>query len=273
MRGLKFLLSHSFFVSLCAMALVFQTYLLSGSQVDYSIVWLVFFSALAAYNLYRILIRWSIDTRKKQSLKFFDYFSYLMLLMASGLAIVDFLWWQPYLIPLFSLGALMTGFYFLPFIIYKFQKKKKLNKTILLALTWTFMTVVIPLAQIISSQLMLVIFLFIERFLFLLMLCIIFDYRDITFDTKHKIKTISNYFTPQKLTVIMLILLVGYSLVTLFCMRNYITNAQSFVLICTGALAFVFYLLALKRRGYFYYYFLVDGLMLFSALATYWVTI
>jgi hypothetical protein len=71
----------------------------------------------------------------------------------------------------------------------------------------------------------------------------------------------------------MMIVLIGYVL-SLFWLHQFFQNTTYlFLLLSIGALTYIIYLLALKTRGYYFYYFLVDGLMILSALSLYMATI
>lgn len=269
---LKFILSHSVFVSFCAFALTFQTYLLSQKPVNLSVCWMVFFSTIGAYNLYWTLSKWSYN--KNSPVLFSHYRIHFILMVFSFLVVIDYLWQIPSLIPTVLISIALTIFYtviVLPIFNNVVEKLNGLLKTFTLASTWTFVTVVIPLHdQLFNSGFWMLI---VSRFLFLLMLCIIFDARDAKMDLLLKMDTSVSKNNSKLLSGLMFVIILANGLL-LFLFGNVLqSQSQVFVLMCSSALAFLLYLLSFKKRGYFFYYFMVDGMMLLSSFASYMLTI
>jgi len=269
---LKFILSHSIFVSFCAFTLTLQTYILSNKPINLSICWLVFFSTIAAYNLYWTLSKWSFN--KNNPMLFSNYWIHFFLLIFSFLVVIDYLWQIPSLIPSVLISIGLTLFYTIIVLpIFKdFSKKfNGLLKTFTLATTWTFVTVVIPLHdQLCQSGFWVLI---LTRFLFLLMLCIIFDARDSKMDVLLKMDTSVSKINSKVLSILMFVIILINGLLLFFLGNVFQSQSQVFVLMCSSSLAFLLYLLSFKRRGYFFYYFMVDGMMLLSSFASYMLTI
>lgn len=269
---LKFILSHSIFVSFCAFALTFQTYILSNRPANFSICWLVFFSTIGAYNFYWTISKWSFN--KNAPVRFSNYRINFILLISSFLVVVDLLCQLPLLFPYILISIGFTLFYtiiVLPIFENVFEKLNGLLKTFTLALTWTFVTVVIPLHDHLFQSGFWVLIL--TRFLFLLMLCIIFDARDSKMDVLLKMDTSVSKINSKALSLLMcVVILVNGLLLSLFGIV-FQSQSQVFVLMCSSAVAFLLYLLSFKKRGYFFYYFMVDGMMLLSSFASYMLTI
>jgi len=269
---LKFILSHSIFVSFCAFALTFQTYLLSNKSVNTSICWLVFFSTIGAYNFYWILSKWLYN--KNAPVLFSNYRIHFILLISSFLVVVDYLWQIPSLIPSVLISVSLTLLYtiiVLPIFKNSSEKLNGLLKTFTLAFTWTFVTVVIPLHdQLFQSGFWLIIS---TRFFFLLMLCIIFDARDSKMDLFLKMDTSASKVSSKVLSVLMFVVVLVNGILLIVFEKVFQNQYQVFVLMCSSALAFLLYLLSLKKRGYFFYYFIVDGMMLLSSFASFMLTI
>jgi hypothetical protein len=269
---LKFILSHSIFVSFCAFGLTFQTYILSIKPINQSVCWLVFFSTIGAYNLYWILSKWSYN--KNAPVLFSNYKIHFILLISSFLVVVDYLWQIPSLIPTVLISIGLTLFYtiiVLPIFKNVSEKLNGLLKTFTLASTWTFVTVVIPLHDQLYRHGFWV--LISTRFLFLLMLCIIFDARDSKMDLWLKMDTSVSKINSKVLSVLMFIIIMVNGVLLFLFGIVFQDQYQVFVLMCSSALAFLLYLLSFKKRGYFFYYFMVDGMMLLSSFASYMLTI
>jgi 4-hydroxybenzoate polyprenyltransferase len=98
------------------------------------------------------------------------------------------------------------------------------------------------------------------------MLCIIFDARDTNVDKIRGLQSLTTLLKPVTVQNIMLAIFITYIINGIL---YYDEPMQIIALLVTGAFTAIVYLLSLKKQGYFFYYFLVDGLMLFSAIAAY----
>ena len=107
----------------------------------------------------------------------------------------------------------------------------------------------------------------ITKFIIMMMIGIIFDYRDIEKDQQFSLSSLPAVFNKPQLIGLMLgLLIINSTLIWL--MPFQITDIHRFILMLSTALCFLMFLLSLKKRNYYFYYFLVDGIMLFSAIAT-----
>ncbi len=279
MRVLNFILSHSIFIAFCAGGLAYQTFMLLGEPFQPEVFGLVFFSTLAAYNTYWILCKLKNDKKNKISLQFNTYSGYFILIAASAIAVLDYLWQNPAFFPLVLIASFLTFIYMLPIVSTiknRFHRKAGIIKTILLAFTWSFFTVLIPSfenAEVKEINLSLVTNVFLMRFFFMLMLCIIFDFRDVAVDKLRNLTSIATDFSKKTISGIMISVLACYVFSVFGLYHSAPNNKYLFILLLMGALTFIIYILSLKTRGYYFYYFLVDGLMILSALSLYMATI
>lgn len=146
-------------------------------------------------------------------------------------------------------------------------------KTILLSLTWAHVTTMIPLQKTISHLMPAEVIIYFCRFVFVLMLCIIFDKRDMAMDKIRGMHSLATDLSGRALHLIMIMLFWLFSFMSAALLKYGIELKQSIGLLITAVLTFIVYLFSRKKQGYFFYYFLVDGLMLFSALITYLLSI
>ena len=103
----------------------------------------------------------------------------------------------------------------------------------------------------------------------MLLLCLVFDKRDAAVD---KIKGLHSIATDMKpVAVKLLVLLLFILLVGSVYILQYLglDLAQAVALLISAIVTGYIFYLSLQKRSYFFYYFFVDGMMLFSALATY----
>ncbi len=169
---------------------------------------------------------------------------------------VAFLLTFVYSIPLFPVKALA------------FVRKAGFIKTLLLAFTWMFVTAYLPLAQYGAAFTTAGLLLMAKRFLFMLMLCILFDNRDIAIDKMHGLSSLATRLSAAQmkwLIYCIFILLFGIN----FLIGHY--GASPLQVLALQAAAFInliIYFFSLKKQGYFFYYFIVDGSMVLMALLT-----
>lgn len=271
MRWLQFIFSHSLFISFCAAAMCVQTYILTGLTIDYKVCWFVFFSTLASYNFYWLVSKYAFRRNSLTAAFLTAELSYLLLFIVAGFGSLLYALQLPHLWGWISIGALLTLLYSLPLWPFHFvQKTPKPGflKTVLLAFTWAYVITVLPLG--LSSGVDWVEFslLFTTRFFFMLMLCSIFDMRDAAIDQLHALKTLATSVSPKALQRIMAVTFSLYILAGI-AMRWYFSNsAQMAAFTITAAILWWVYRLSLRKQGYLFYYFGVDGLMLFSSIAT-----
>jgi len=272
MRWLHFILSHSIFVAVCAAGLVLQTGQLLKIKFPLPLYGLVFFATLCSYNFYWIISRYSFAGslpvtslfQKEKSgliLMFIAFAGLLFCIPASGVSLV-------YL----ALAVLLTLLYAIPLLPFKalqFTRRAGVLKTTLLAFTWAYVTAFLPLQKAWEALSAPEVFIFTRRFLFMLMLCIIFDNRDKAVD---KIRGLHSLATVLKQGQMLLLIVVIFFVLfgTNFLSVSYgISMRQSIALQTSTIALLVVYFLSTRRQGYLFYYFVVDGLMLFSALTTF----
>ena len=275
MRFLHFILSHSIFIACCAAALCWQTNTLlhiSGSTDMYGFI---FFSTLSSYNFYWLLSKFYFSARKFNLLFLKKNISFFLLFIIAAAGTLFFLSELKH-ICIYVIGAVMlTLLYSLPLWPFTFSKKLQkagFLKTTLLSLTWAYVTTVIPAAVVLLDSFLPVLILFIARFFFMLLLCTIFDMRDIAVDKMHGLHSLATDVGKKKLSVIIIFIFFLYLFAGLLVRFYFKENAQMVAFMITVAIVWAVYRLSLKSRDYIFYYFLVDGLMLISALATYLAT-
>ncbi|MBP6023213.1 UbiA prenyltransferase family protein [Ferruginibacter sp.] len=271
MKWLHFILSHSIFIAICAVALCFQTALLLHINLTAWLYSFVFFSTLCSYNFYWLLSGFAFSG---QPVKLFlkKYYTNIIIFFIAAIGLLFSLPHISNLLPAIILSLFFTLLYTIPLLPFKalqFTRKAGLLKTLLLAFTWAFVTVYIPDKQVPTANTLTLLLLFNNRFLFMLMLCIIFDARDTKVDKIRGLQSLTTLVTPVTIRYIMGAVFIAYIINGVVFRIYYNEPMQIIALLVTGIVAAVVYFFSLKKQGYFFYYFLVDGLMLFSAIAAY----
>ena len=272
MKGLfHFILSHSIFIAFCAAALSLQTLQLLNHPINFYRLGFIFFATLAGYNAYWMVSKWSFN--KTSSLAPFllkNKSSFLV--MASAIVGMFFCLTRVHLVMYNTiLTFILLALYavpVMPFRFLHFTRKAGFLKTIVLAFAWTMVTTLIPLQVSIVALDHAAQLIFLNRFLFMLMLCIIFDKRDAAVDKIRGLQSLATDIRPTLLHFFIGLIFIGYSWIS-FSMSAYgILLPQVIALLLTGCITIGVYTSSMKKRGYLFYYFLVDGLMFLSALLT-----
>jgi len=271
MRLLKFVFSHSIFTAVCAAALSWQTGCLINQSVSITVLLFIFFSTLAGYNFYWIIAkRTSVIAISASFIK--QISSNIILLLTSSLLMLYLLAQLPQLWFPSLVSVSCTVLYSWP--LWKSSPDKRplsmgVMKTFLLALTWTYVTIWFPLAGKMLEWTPDFLLHLSFRFLFMLMLCILFDKRDLEVDLKRSYSSVATIFTVKQLQ---LLCNACFLLMLLVILLSWKTNSSQTVLLsnlASVAATYLLYRLSFKPRGYYFYYFLVDGLMFFSAMVTF----
>jgi 4-hydroxybenzoate polyprenyltransferase len=255
---------------LCAAALVLQTTQLMGYQFNFFFPAFVFASTLCSYNFHFLLGKISIE--EKLSIQFFFTHIVDIIFILSGAAgAVFFFTLSDAGIVDASIAFVLTCLYSLPLLSVKrfaFTRKAGFVKTILLAFTWTFVTAYLPLHTIRIAMETTAWYLLVQRFLFMLMLCILFDNRDIAADKIKGLHSLATDLPPKTMQWLVYLIFILLFTVNFLFRFNGATSLQSMALQLAALNTFVVYFFSNKKQGFFFYYFLVDGLMILSALLT-----
>ena len=271
MRFLHFILSHSVFIAFCALALCFQTSVLLHFDVDIYLYAFVFFATLCSYNFYWML--GSYNLARSSPIGFLKkHYTNIIFFFIAAIGLLVCLLHEKGLLPLAAMAVVLTFLYAVPLMPFKalhFTRRAGFLKTVLLSFTWAFVTVYIPCKQAGITKAETVWLLFSNRFLFMLMLCIIFDKRDEQLDKIRGLHSLATDVKTITLRYLMLAIFIAYMVNGILLRTHFKDFSQIVALLITGVVTVIVYLYSQKKQGYFFYYFLVDGLMLFSALTTY----
>jgi 4-hydroxybenzoate polyprenyltransferase len=270
---LEFILFTSIFVAGCAVAFCMETNILLGVPLNnFSFYAFVFGATIVQYNLHYIVkkvaakdsarLRWSLRNKN----------IHLILLIAGSFLILFslFSFHLEHFFILFVLGCIsfLYSFPFLPF-----AKKKRIKdygflKITTLALLWTLVTVWFPVSGH-AYETGLFIFVFIKRLLFMFILCLLFDMRDIEVDNSEDIKTLAVVLGHKKSYTLSYLLLFVFVLLSV-AQYFYFPQMRFLVpMILSAAAAFVTIEITKKSNSDFVYLAGIDGMMLLQAILVY----
>jgi 4-hydroxybenzoate polyprenyltransferase len=255
---------------------VVETTLLAGLPVRPALPLFVFFATWCSYNFHFALVKIYNAAAAKVDVASLPLSN--MLFVAVGGAGVFFCY--PYTgISLLSVmvALLCTLLYSLPLLPVKkiaFIRRAGFVKTLLLAFTWAYVTAYLPMAAAghtlhTTSRLLLV-----QRFVFMLLLCIIFDKRDVYADAVKGFHSLATDISAKAVHRLLSFLFALLAVVDILLFYLSLGTAQLMALLLALAATVLVYRVSLQqRRGFVFYYLVVDGMMLLSALLTIMVSI
>jgi 4-hydroxybenzoate polyprenyltransferase len=262
----EFILFSSIFIASCAVALCIETNILLGLPLNQiSFYCFVFGATLAQYNLHYLVKTVAVDkserlawSQRNKSLHF------ILLIIGSLLILFSFFSFHlKHFIILICLGGIsfLYSFPFLPF-----GRKKRIKdygslKILTITFLWTLVTVWFPVNSM-SFDTGLFWLVFAKRFIFMFVLCLLFDMRDIEIDGKEKINTLAVKLGQKKsylLAYFSLILFVA------FCVAQYYYLPQTgylFAMLISALATLMTIELTKKSNSDYVYLAGIDGMML-----------
>jgi len=276
-RAFNFFIFSSIYIALCAMLMVTQTNKLL--HLDYNFrqyLLFVFFSTLCSYNFHWYLtpltpaeelrVRWT-QQHKILHLLFFT----------AGLigSCIYFFYFTGYFLWM-SISVLLTFLYSapkLPFRPFYLLRKIAIGKTIFLSFVWMYVTTFLPIIFSGKKWQANDILFCISRFFLIYSICIIFDYRDRENDKQEGIRSLITYLDNSGVKKLFngSLLIFGISIFSLH--FTGVTLPVTLLLLVPGVITLSLYNFATRNFSDYLYYFILDGLMMLSALFTAFISI
>jgi len=273
----EFILFGSIFIAVCAVSFCMETNILLGVPLNnFSFYCFVFGATLVQYNLHYLVKKTAVQHSKRLAWSQRNTNIHLTLLVAGIILIVYsfFSFHLRHFMILICLGivSLLYSFPLIPF-----GKKKRIKdygflKIITLALLWTIVTVWFPVNDM-KVETTLFIFIFVKRFVFMFILCLLFDLRDIEIDSSEKINTLAVMLGKKKSYFLSYFLLIVFVLLSFF-QYLYLPQTNFFIAMLASAF-FTFGTMEMTRRtnSDFIYLAGIDGMMLIQAVLVYFFSL
>jgi len=267
---LDFFLFTSLFVSCCAVIMVYQAYsLIIGKHVNLYFATFVFFSTVCSYNFHWALTPHSIAP--SQRLQWDEkHKSYHLRLSIAGLigAAISFLFIKEHWFYI-GVAAILTFLYSAPkisFTPFQWLKKIAIGKTIFLAMAWTYVTAVLPILIEGTIATEKAILFCTGQFFFIYSICILFDFRDRDYDKKEGIRSMITYFNERGIDILFTISIIIFFVLSILLKQIGIQWINIGILLIPALLLITLYRYAKRNFSDYLYYFVLDGLMMFSGL-------
>jgi hypothetical protein len=272
MHHIRPFFSHSIFISICAAALAMQTFVLRGQKhLDLTTLLFVATSTLGAYNFYWFIAAFKRKQSGGDKSPFLSGLSlHILLMLLPAMILINLLWRHPDWIGYFAIGTVISIVYtLLMFTRYTMRLLPLMGilKTILLTAAWTFITACFPLIYLDHSMVSTQLNLIGNRFIFVLMIAVIFDARDVEKDLEYGTGTIATVFGQKKLNAFMTGLVLTFVMLTM--MLPEVELMCKLLMMACGGVVYLLYFLAQSPRSDVFYYFLMDGMMIIFSVSAY----
>ena len=250
--------------------MVYQAYsLIIGKPVNFYFATFVFFSTVCSYNFHWALTPYSIAP--SQRLQWDEkHQSYHLLLSIAGIVGATFCfffikehWFY------IGIAAILTFLYTAPkisFPPFQWLKKIAIGKTIFLALTWTYVTAVLPILIEENIETEKAIFFCAGQFFFIYAICILFDFRDREYDKAEGIRSMITFFNERSIDILFAISIVVLFVLSILLGQTGIQWINIILLLVPAFLLISLYKYAKRNSSDYLYYFILDGLMMLSGL-------
>jgi 4-hydroxybenzoate polyprenyltransferase len=265
-----FFLFTSLFISGCALMMVHQTNQLLHLQYDIpNYLLFVFFATLCSYNFHWYLtpdmpsetlrIGWT-QQHKPLHLALF-----IVGVTGSAWFFIHFIqhWF-------WLMGSVVLTFLYsapkLQFAPFHLLSRIAVGKTIFLAFVWMYVTTFLPIAIDDQHWGLPATLLCIQRFFLIYAICIIFDYRDRLYDRQQGIRSMITHFSERGVNAIFIVSLLIFAISTAWFCWLQEDWLHFVVLLIPGILTAALYPYAKKNFSDYLFYFVLDGLMMLSAL-------
>ena len=169
-----------------------------------------------------------------------------------GLLISAFILGILYILPIFKDGLRFRDF---PFI-----------KIFIIAITWTILTALIPLRMHEESLFGIHLFSWIEKFFFVFMVTLPFDFRDVEVDKKIGLKTLANTLSVNQYKKLTLVV----GLVGMICAFKYSLEIENIILLlaffCVYVVTIVLVVSSYRKRSEMYYSGIIEGTIILRSI-------
>ena len=168
---------------------------------------------------------------------------------------------------LFLLG-IITILYSLPVLPFTNRKRLKdfgILKIFTLVMLWTLVTVWFPISQAYYTDISFLL-IFLRRFIFIFVLCLVFDIRDTEIDSRDNRKTIPVIIGIRKAYIICYILLAVFALISLIQYLKIADIGQLNAMVISMAATFLTIEYTKKNKSDIAYLACIDGMMLLQAV-------
>lgn len=229
----------------------------------------VFFSTLCSYNFHYYFTTQSVLPSER--IRWIQRNRYvMMILLIAGLAGAVYYFfklceWWVWLLPAGAATFLYSA-PLLPHSFFRQLRKVAVGKTIFLATTWMYVTVILPLIIHETSWDKSFSVYAAGRFFFIYCICILFDFRDRADDKAKGVRSLITFLSETNINRLFIFSFILYTAFSLFLLYYELSVALIILLLIPGLPLVILYPIAKKKFSDMLYYVVLDGLLAFPAL-------
>jgi len=266
----RFFIYSNLFIAVCTLLMINQTYdLLVHTPPDKNLLGFAFFATICSYSFHWYLTSQSlVDSPRIEWLKKHRVFHFILFFIGLAGSCIFFYRLLPHWYWL-ATSAIITFLYSAPKIPhpwFRSLRKIAIGKTIFLALVWSYVTAVLPVIIAGRTLTVPVILFVISRFFFIYAICIMFDFRDRADDKATGIRSMVTAFNEKGVDRLFFLSLMIFAVCTFLLLKYDFSVLNLVLLLLPGVIAGTIYNYAKRNFSDYLYYFILDGLMMFSAL-------
>jgi 4-hydroxybenzoate polyprenyltransferase len=265
-----FLIFSSIYIAVCAVVMVYQTsQLLLNSSYNETFLYFVFAATICSYNFHWLLTPASSTTSPRVNWTLRRKPLHIALYLAGLIAAAYFFWQLRTHYFAIGIGVFATFLYSAPKIPQKhfgLLKRIAVGKTFFLAFVWMYVTTLLPLLLSGKSWQPAFTWFTLSRFFLIYAICILFDYRDRETDKAQHIRSLITFLSDRSIRALFFLSLALFTGFSLLLLKEDIGLAIVILLLIPGLLTGMLYDYSRKNTSDYLYYFVLDGLMMLSAL-------
>ncbi len=268
----RFFINTNLYISFCAVLMVVQTNQLFALSYNSTVFYLfVFFATLCSYNFHWYLTPHVLSSSPRIAWNHHYRRLLLCIYIATLLLSLYFAWqlrdhWLP-----ISIGVWATFLYSAPKIPHKYfslLSKIAIGKTLFLTFVWMYVTTALPVLVADAGWTTAHTLFCISRFCLIYAICVLFDYRDRDADRAQGVKSMITWMSEKNILLVFLISLLLFAVSTVALYGTSFSIFTIILLLIPGGIVLGLYNYARKHFNDYLYYFVLDGLMMFSSLLT-----
>ena len=266
----NFFVFSSLYIALCAVLMVYQTWqLFLDGPPDTSLILFVFFSTMCSYNFHWWLttrsatgserLQWAV---KNKSLHFILYLAGLAGAIVYFYQLRTHWFW-------IGVGTFVTFLYSAPKLPqrhFSLLRRIAIGKTLYLAFVWMYVTTILPFVVSGQPWRMEFTWFVLARFFLIYAICIPFDYRDRADDKADGIRSMITYFNERGIDNIFALSILLFTVFSGLLLGHGMGWVKFALLLAPGILMAALYNYSKRHFSDYFYYFVLDGLMMLSAL-------
>jgi len=243
--------------------------LLPGSYPSGRLMGFVFFSTICSYNFHWYL---SADPQKPSRrilwTNHHKVMHFILYLVGAIGAVIYFFSLSEHWLAL-CFGAFVTFLYSAPKVpmpIFRSLKKIAVGKTLFLSFVWMYVTTMLPVFVAGATWTTPCLLFALSRFFLIYAICILFDYRDRESDKTEGIRSLITFLNEKGIDKVFIISLILFGAATIGLLFYAYSVTTILVLLVPGFILAALYRRAKRDFSDHLYYFVLDGLMMFSGL-------